>query len=251
MKPIVRHCRSASLVAASALAVACLSAGQLRAQATGEWQALFNGRDLTGWTVAAGRTGVAPRWKVVDGVLVGGEGDGRGSLVSEATFKDFELSLEFMLAEHGTRCSAELVGADQVNASADKACLFNSGVTFRNGYQVNIGRREAGEYIGLLVRRAAPGAIRQNVLWLDPGDRDFAGLRRTGDWNTLVIGAQGTRMQVALNGTEICDVVDDPTAPSEARLREAGPLSLQWPYSGEAGGFSGFVKYRNIRIRRL
>ena len=47
-----------------------------------------------------------------------------------------------------------------------RPCLYNSGISFRTGYQVNIGRREAGEFIGIVVHRKAPGAIRGNVLWL-------------------------------------------------------------------------------------
>jgi hypothetical protein len=235
----------------------------LSAQSGGQWRPLFNGKDLTGWTVAAGRgrggaaaaDAAAPPppapWKVENGVLVGGQGSGRGSLVSAEQFKDFELELDFMLAEHGTQCSAELVGPKQENASLDKTCLYNSGVSFRTGYQVNIGRREAGEFIGVVVHRNSPQAIRGNVLWLDKGDDKFPNLRRKEDWNTLRIMAKGSHITVTLNGTRICDLTDDPTDPAEARWKEAGPISLQWPPSGESGGFEGFVKYRNIRIREL
>ena len=222
-----------------------------------DWKPLFNGHDLTGWTVAAGRGGTtaAPpppaQWKVEDGVLIGGQGGGRGSLVSNEQFKDFELELEFMLSEHGTQCSAELVGPEQVNASAEKSCLYNSGVSFRTGYQVNLGRREAGEFIGIVVHRKASGAIRGNVLWLDSGDAKFQDLRKRQEWNALRLSAKGPHLQVWLNGTKICDVTDNPTDPAEARWKEAGPISLQWPPAGEAGGFAGSVKYRNIRIRGL
>ena len=249
----------------------------VRAQAPGPWKQLFNGKDLSGWTVAAGRGGgaapsgstapagagtagsaapaapaAASTWKVENGVLIGGEGGGRsGGLNSDEQFKDFELELDFMLAEHGTQCSAELVGSDQANASTEKTCLYNSGVSFRTGYQVNIGRREAGEFIGIVVHRKAPGAIRGNVLWLSTGDEKFPTLRKKEDWNHLQIAAKGTHMTVSLNGTKICDIMDDPTDPSEAKWKEAGPINLQWPPPAEAGGFAGYVKYRNIRIRQL
>ena len=223
------------------------------AQARDEWKPLFNGTDLTGWTITAGRGGTnagttppPPAWKVENGVLVGGTG-GRGSLVTTEHYKDFELELDFMLAEHGTECSAEL-GPKEENTSKDPTCLYNSGITFRTGYQLNIGRREAGEYIGIVVHRQAPGAIRGNVLWLDKGDAKFPGLRKKQEWNTLRISANGPRLQVVLNGTQICDVNDNPTDPAEAKWKEAGPISIQSPYTP---GFEGFVKYRNVRIREL
>jgi hypothetical protein len=230
-------------------------------QASGEWRPLFNGKDLTGWTVAAGRGGgagnpAAPapqpaQWKAENGVLVGGQGAGRGSLNSTEQFKDFELELDFMLAEHGTGCSAELVGPEQANASTDKTCLYNSGISFRTGYQLNLGRREAGEFIGIVVHRKVPGAIRGNVLWLDKGDEKFPGLRKKEDWNRLQLTVKGPHITAKLNGKQICDVTDNPTDPAEASWKEPGPISLQWPPAGESGGFEGFIKYRNIRIRTL
>jgi hypothetical protein len=259
-----RMCSSISAVSVAALVASLAFVSTPSAQSPGAWKPLFNGKDLTGWTVAAGRgRGGAPSgasdaaapppasWTVDNGVLVGGQGGGRGSLVSNDQFKDFELELEFMLAEHGTQCSAELVGPEQANASADKSCLYNSGISFRTGYQVNIGRREAGEFIGIVVHRKSPQAIRGNVLWLDRGDDKFPGLRKKEQWNQLRISAKGPHLTVALNGKQICDVNDDPADPAEAKWKEAGPISIQWPPAGESGGFSGFVKYRNIRIREL
>jgi Domain of Unknown Function (DUF1080) len=222
----------------------------------GDWKPLFNGKDLTGWSVAAGRGGAnatPANWKVEDGVLVGGQGSGRGSLVTNEQFKDFDLQLDFQLAEHGTQCSPERTGPEQANASVDKTCTYNSGVSFRTGYQVNIGRREAGEYIGIVVHRVSPKGLgpQHNVLWLDTGDEKFPGLRKKEQWNHLEITAKGPHLTVELNGKKICDVMDDPTDPAEAKWKEAGPISLQWPPAGEAGGFEGYVKYRNIKIREL
>lgn len=210
------------------LATLAAAPSALSAQSTATWRKLFNGADLTGWS----QTGTA-KWKVENGVIVGGQAESgqRGSsLVSNEQYKNFELELDFMLAEHDA---------------------YNSGVYVRTGYQINIGRHEAGEFIGVVVHRVTPEAIRGNVLWLDKGDEKFRGLRRKEDWNHLQIGVTGQHITVALNGTKICDVIDDPTDPAEAKWKEAGPITLQWPPAGEAGGFVGFVKYRNIRIREL
>ena len=201
------------------------------------WRQLFNGKDLTGWS----QTGAA-EWKVENGVIVGGRaepGKRGSSLVSTDKYKDFELELDFMLAEQPSA----------PDGSCD-TCTYNSGVYLRTGYQVNFGRREAGEFIGVVVHRVHPKAIRGNVLWLDTGDEKLPRLRKKEDWNHVHISFKGPRLQVTLNGTKICDVADNPTDPSEATWKEAGPISVQWP-PGEAGGFAGFVKYRNVRVREL
>lgn len=261
----------------------------LFAQAQGNWKPLFNGKDFSGWTALAGGRGrgaaaagqpatppavppAAPStnpedrgWKVENGVITSAPpatGQRQGSLATTDKFKDFELEFDFMLAEAGTRCTPKL-GEKQANLSEDKTCTFNSGVTFRNGYQLNLGRREAGEYIGVVVHRTVPEAIRGNVDWLSSGDcgaknntylqdcDQFPMIRKKGDWNHVRISFKGPHLQVWLNGKQISDVTDDPTDPAETSWKEAAPFSFQWPPAGESGGFAGTVKYKNIRAREL
>ena len=258
----------------------------LSAQSPGKWKPLFNGKDLTGWTVLAGggRRGAPPGsgqapatppappstkpedrgWKVESGVITSAppaEGQRQGSLATADSFKDVELEFDFMLAEAGTKCTPKL-GEKQANLSEDKTCTFNSGVTLRNAYQLNLGRREAGEYIGIVVHRTVPQAIRGNVDWLSSGDcgakpgyledcDKFPMLRKKGDWNHVRIMFKGTHLQAWLNGKQIADVTDDPTDPAEANWKEAAPITFQWPPAGESGGFAGSVKYKNIRVREL
>ena len=217
-------------------------------QSAESWKPLFNGRDFTGWTVPARGNGPALNpadvgWKIENGVIVGGQagpGQKGGSLVSQARFKDVDLELDFLLAEQPAAADGSVSN-----------CTYNSGVYLRTGYQVNFGRREAGEFIGVVVHRVHPKAIRGNVLWLDTGDEKFPNLRKKEDWNHVHISFKGPRLQVTLNGTKICDVTDNPVDPTESAWKEAGPISFQWPPAGEAGGFAGFVKFRNVRIREL
>jgi hypothetical protein len=223
----------------------------LSAQSKGQWKPLFDGKDLAGWTLAPGRGGgtgaagvAAPAWKVEDGALIGGQaapGTRTGGLQTIDQYRDFELELDFMLAEY----------EKDRPAKPEPPWTYNSGVYVRTGYQVNIGRNEATEFIGVVVHRVSAKAIRGNVLWLDTGDEKFPNLRKKEGWNHLQISFRGPRLQVWLNGTQICDVTDNPTDPAEAKWQEAGPIGLQWPSASEAGGFAGFVKYRNIRIREL
>src|SRR5438270_4631330 len=69
-------------------------------QAAESWKSLFNGKDFSGWTVAArGGAALDPAaagWKIENGTIVGGQagpGQSGGSLVSQTQFKDVELEL--------------------------------------------------------------------------------------------------------------------------------------------------------------
>ena len=184
-----------------------------------DWRSLFNGKDLDGWKPEGSAV-----WRVEDGVIVGGQdGDPKksGLLCTKDSFKDFELTLDFMIDEHGK---------------------YNSGVYLRNdpntagrtGYQVNIGRGEAGEYCGGIYTSE----------WLAKGDEKDT-IRKKLDWNTLHIIAQGPHLVVDLNGQRVADYSDP--KPKEKWL-QSGVVGLQ-TYGAE--GHAGWVKFRNIKIREM
>ncbi len=246
---------SATIGSVALLAAAFLAASPALAQ--GPWKVLFDGKDLSQFTVPAGRgRGGAPApaadaplgWHVQNGVVIGGEqkpGERSGALTTLDKYYDFEMELEFQLGEvPNVKCSEEL-GPEEQNLS-DSACLGNSGISYRSGYQLNIGRREGGEYIGLVIHRVDPKAIRKNILWLSHGDKAHAGLRKSQDWNTLRIAVKGDQHQAWLNGTKIVEVTDKSTIESEAAWRQPQPITIQMPYTPGVT-----IKYRNIRVRTL
>jgi len=203
------------------LLVSCSDAGE---PADAGWKPLFNGKDLAGWAPVGSAV-----WKAEDGILVGGQdGDPKraGLLSTTGAYKDFELSLEFLIDEHGK---------------------YNSGVYLRNdagtagqtGYQVNIGRGVAGEYCGGVVIHKGRG-----IEWLGKGDETDA-IRKPLEWNSLRILAKGAHIRVDLNGIRVADVTDPDPKP---RFLEQGVIGLQ-TYGAE--GHSGFVKFRNLKIREL
>jgi hypothetical protein len=208
----------AAAIAAATRAGAAPADGKAAEQADG-WRPLFNGKDLDGWET----TGTAT-WRVEDGVIVGGQ-DGdparHGLLLTTEHFEDFELELEFMIDEHGK---------------------YNSGVYLRNapgaagrtGYQVNIGRGQAGEYCGGLFTDR----------WLDKGDEHDA-VRKPNDWNRLHILARGGHVEVTLNGERVVDFTDE-NPPAE--FLRSGAIAFQ-TYGAE--GHAGWVKFRGIRVRPL
>jgi hypothetical protein len=184
----------------------------------GQWRALSNNDNLTNWTQMG-----SAQWSVTNGVIYGGQqGDPKrgGLLATKDQFQDFELELEFMIDEHGK---------------------YNSGVYLRNeagrggrtGYQINIGRGAAQEYVGLYTDR-----------WLSKGDEHDT-IRKKLDWNKLYIYAKGAHIKARLNGVEIVDYVDPDPKP---RFLQSGVIGLQ-TYGAE--GHAGWVKFRNIRVRPL
>ena len=277
--------------ASTALVLVASAAAIVAAQ--GAWKPLFNGKDFTGWTVPAGggRAGAkAPAtlpssnpaersWKIENGVIssvpVAESKQPSGSLSTTDKYFDFELEFDYKLDEApNTDCTAKLGPKPgrggqvdpQANLSKDGACTFNSGVSFRSGYQLNLGRREAGEYVGVVVHRELPEAIRGNVDWLSTGDcgsknhtylqdcSQFPEIRKKGDWNHVRLMFKGEHLQVWLNGKQITDVMDKPMVdkfPNEKSWGEPQPISIQFPPAGEGGGFAGKVQYRNLRIRTL
>jgi hypothetical protein len=187
--------------------------------AASRWETLFDGKDLSGWTPIG-----AAHWRVEDGVILGtqdGDPSRSGLLTTDRQYKNFELSLDFNLDEHGK---------------------YNSGVYLRNdpgverqtGYQVNIGRGVVGEYCGGLYRNG----------WLGKGDVNDA-IRRPGQWNTLHITADGPHILVDLNGVRVVDYTETPDNP---KLLAPGVIGLQ-TYGAEH--YAGWVKFRNIKLREI
>ncbi len=202
---------SATRTPASLFAAVLLSAPLLGSEPV----ELFDGQSLDGWRSVGSAT-----WRAEDGVLVGGQ-DGdpskSGLLMTERTFQDFELELDFLIDEHGK---------------------YNSGVYLRHapgerhrrGYQINIGRGAAGEPVGLFLDD-----------WLDKGDAGDS-IRKPDEWNHLRIRAAGAHIQVWLNHQQIVDHTDPNPDPS---LLAPGTIALQ---TYGADGHAGWIKFRNIRI---
>jgi hypothetical protein len=213
-------------------------------------------------------------WAVENGIITSApvSGGGRGgTLTTVDKFHDFELELDYKLDEApNVECTPKLGEkmnarsgqmAQEQNLSKDLACVANSGIYFRNGYQLNLGRREAGEYVGVVMHRVIPGeSIRGNVDWLSTGDcgaknhtylqdcSQFPEIRKKNDWNHLRVMFKDDRLQIWMNDKVITDVVDKPMAGEESWV-EPAPISFQ-PF-GESGGFVGKVQFRNLRIRTL
>lgn len=171
---------------------------------------LFNGKDLTGWTVYG-----TELWTVEDGLLVSESGPdaGYGYLATDEHFKDFELSLEFFQEANG-----------------------NSGVFIRstiegtkvNGWQVEVA--PAGSHTGGVYESYGRG-------WLIKPEPEKEKVLKEGEWNTLKIRVMGDQLTSWLNGVEMVSITDEKIGKGE------GSIALQ---IHDGGGIR--VKWRNIRL---
>ena len=152
----------------------------------GEWTTLFDGSSLDGWTVLGDAN-----WEVADGAVSANSGG--GFLVSEQSYGDFELRLEYWVEE-------------PANSGVFIRCADPQSVNDRNCYEVNIydTRPDQTYRTGGIVHLAAPSTV----------------INSAGHWNSYEITARGSRLIVVLNGTQTVDTTDDQFT--------SGPIALQY-----------------------
>ncbi len=174
------------VVAVAALA-SCSSDRQPTAAASaGEWKTLFDGTSFAGWS----QNGDAS-WQLVDGAAAAESGT--GFLVTEASYADFDLELEFWVTP-------------DANSGVFIRCADPSEPGAANCYEVNIfDQRPDPQYrTGAIVGVAEPSVV------LETGNR----------WNRYEISARGRHLLVKLNGQTTVDTDDDKLA--------VGPIALQY-----------------------
>lgn len=159
------------------------------AAARSRFRRLFNRRCLDGWT----RVGDA-NWRVERGVLIADRG-AISFLVSQESFRDFELRTEFWVSP-------------DANSGIFIRCQDRATITVANSYEVNIFDRRPDPTYGT-------GAIVDLAPVAAP--RPQAG----GRWNRMTIRAQGDRFDVVLNGRNT-------VANARDGARREGPVALQY-----------------------
>lgn len=151
---------------------------QETAAPTGEWQTLFDGSNLTGWT----QIGDA-NWQVTDGAVAADSGT--GFLLTAASYTDFDLDLEFWVTP-------------DANSGVFVRCANPREIGAATCYEVNIfdQRPDPAYRTGGIVNVAEPKVM------LETGDR----------WNHYEISAHGSHLVVKLNGQTTVDTNDDKLA---------------------------------------
>ena len=175
--------------------------------------AIFNGKDLSGWTIYG-----TELWYVDDGELVCESGPDKeyGYLGTDKFYKDFELTLEFKQESDG-----------------------NSGVFIRSTV-------EGTKVSGWQVEVAPPGLHTGGVYesygrgWLIKPDPSKEKHLKEGKWNKMKIVVKGSQITSYLNGKEMITLDDDKIGAGE------GGIALQI-HSGD----NVKVRWRNIMITEL
>jgi hypothetical protein len=189
---IIGHLRRrACALACSVLAlggVVAVAAGQDAATVPKERVTLWNGRDLSGWTIFLADTTVAPGsvWSASEGVLRI-DTKASGYLKTEKSFSNYQLHLEWRWPRDAAPNSnsgvmVHLQGADAIWPSCFEAQL-------RAG--------NAGQVVGMgLDIPAAPmlNNRKRAPRLQEPSERPF------GEWNTYEIYCRGGSIEVFVNG---------------------------------------------------
>ena len=207
-----------------ALATTMLAPTASYAAETG-FRELFNGKDLSGWTLV-GKHG--PGYVVEDGVLAC-PANGGGNLFTTEEYSNFVLRFEFRLEEGSN------------NGIGIRAPL--EGDAAYQGMEIQILDHDAPVYRGKLKPAQYHGSIYDVV----PAKTGF--LKPTGQWNEEAIVADGRKIKVTLNGHVIVDANLDDVKDPEVLARHPG---LQRT-SGHIGllGHDSRVEFRNLRVKAL
>jgi putative heme-binding domain-containing protein len=155
------------------------------------FRALFNGKDLEGWSATRPKL-----WSVRDSIIVGRQDGSLAAntfLATREKFSDFVLRLSVRLPRD----------------------VGNSGVQFRTeiradgsaqGYQADI----AKGFWGLLLEEGG----RHILKWPDPAAVKRPDWVKPDQWNRYVITAQGSRVTLEVNGVVTVDIEDEKGARS-------------------------------------
>ncbi|MET0554449.1 MAG: DUF1080 domain-containing protein [Vicinamibacteria bacterium] len=195
---------------AATVAAFALSAQASAAESPAKVTALFNGKDLSGWTAdvpARDADAAAPASFVVrDGLLVS-LGTPPGHLLTDASYRDYRLEVEYRFPGKAGNCGV------LVHASKPRA-LYKM---FPQSIEVQMQSGDAGDFWviqedievpAMETRRPRKDGQRwggtegdaRRILNLTDGSE-----KPLGEWNTMVVEARGRGIKVWVNGALVND----------------------------------------------
>lgn len=168
-------------------------------------KALFNGTDLTGWTVHG-----TERWYVDQGELVCESGPDKqyGYLSTNKSYKDFEFSVRF-----------------KQEANGNSGVFFRSGIegTKISGWQVEVA--PVGQHSGGIYESYGRG-------WLVKPTPEAEQALKPGEWNQLKIRVKGDKVTTWLNDQKMVSLDDEKIGKGEGfialQIHDGGGIKVRW-----------------------
>jgi hypothetical protein len=183
------------------LSIFCLPIFTLSAQT----KSLFNGKDLTGWTING-----TEKWYVEKGELVCESGPDKqyGYLSTTQNYKNFELTLQFKQEANG-----------------------NSGVFFRSSIE---GVKISGWQVEVAPLNHFTGGIYESYGrgWLIKPNPLHEHFLKVGKWNKLKIKVVNNQVTTWLNGHMMIDLSDEKIGKGEGfialQIHDGGGIKVRW-----------------------
>ena len=213
------------------------------------WTMLWDGRSSKGWV--SPKTGSFPEkgWEMKDGVLSVKPGGGGGDIITEERFKDFELTLEFRIAEGANSgvkyfVQSSLTGKDHLDSKAMKMTPA-IGLEF----QLLDDARHPDAKMGRDGNRTI--ASLYDLIAASPDKT----VHPPGEWNTARIVAKGDHVEHWLNGEKVVEYERD-SRDFEKLVERSKYKSIahfgQWS-DGHIllQDHGNSASFRNVKIRRL
>ena len=199
------------------------------------WYLLFDGTSSAGWKKADGKPFPSKGWRISNGVIQLDTTTGRGGdIVTEETFSDFELSLEFKISE-GSNSGIKYF----IFPNSSLGCEF----------QIIDDEKHADAKLGKDGNRKQGGLY--DLIAPAPTKKD----KPIGQWNAAKIVAKGSHVEHWLNGVKVLEY--DRASP-EFKALVAGSKYKNNKGFGEVAQASILlqdhgdpVAFRNIKIRKL
>lgn len=155
-----------------------------------EPEALFNGKDLAGWTFDGIDPAGKPEavWSVSEGILVC-KGHPPGVIRTAKEYSNYELTVEWRWAPGGKPGNSGLL----VHASKPREMAV-----WPKSLEVQLGSGNAGDFWTIGENVTVAGASPQGRRWLK---RQDSAEKPPGDWNSMRVRCQGDKITVWVNGT--------------------------------------------------
>lgn len=197
----------------------------------GEWETLFNGKDIEGWE----KKGGVATYKVEDGCIVGTTKPNTPNtfLCPPKKYGDFELTFE-------VKCDPALNSGVQIRSisNADEVPSGLSEKDLAKAKKKANGKSLFGPQVEIAANGNAAGVWFEAVGgWLlNPKPEITNKVYKKTDWNSYRILVKGDHIQVWVNGTQISDGKDTRSNFKNGRLgfqvhgvgKRTEPLSVRW-----------------------